>query len=80
MAVKRLDDDRVVIDDMRNCPFCGQQMAIQYIPSRHLFRVTHAEANETTGACALARSVIFEVEGVSSFRNAIEKWNRRADG
>lgn len=76
MAVQNTGDGRYTYDSMDSCPWCKKPVAIEYSGFNKMFKVTHRDFNPN---CPLALGVQFATEGVSSYHNAIEMWNRRAE-
>lgn len=75
MGIQRLNDGTVIIDRMKPCPFCGQQVCISYSKKTEKFTVQHVKYN---GECPMQYGVEYKSDGAINFYEAVEKWNRRS--
>lgn len=64
------------MNDLRSCPFCGQEMMIGYSSAKHAFLFWHKDNPQK---CAFYRFEIMDKDAYC-LEDAIEKWNRRAEG
>ena len=76
--VKNLTDGRWQYDSMRNCPFCGKPVAIEFNGFNCLYEVTHVDANPD---CPMHHGIKIDAgeRFHNSYHNAIEKWNMRGE-
>ena len=64
------------MNGLKNCPFCGEEMnEVELVSFLAIARIHHANTLKADDNCL---DHYFTVQGVTTIREAKEKWNKRA--